>query len=303
MSIVTSQQLTRYVEQFGRTEVTFNKQVISATGLTARGVYLKVQDRQWPCVVFSSSMTAAKVIAGVKTTFFNSLRQGGGKLSLRWCFKVPQETELVTFYVSCHASGFTPYNPENPDVQLITLEYTQRPPDDLIMILGSLLEATTNSQRRREVRVPISPENMKKLGIETREATLSINGNAHRGILRDLSFGGARILLPSVPKNATGSTVTMKIAKGEQAGELFLLGTVRRVEPVGGRRDVSVVAVEYVRDTPMSYKLLINSYISSQRKGSTEETSAAPPARRDQSADFPEEDDGEDQQGGSPPDG
>ena len=78
--------------------MTFNKQVIGATGLVARGVYLKVQDRQWPCVVFSSSMTAAKVIAGVKTAFFNSLRQGGSKLSLRWCFKVPQETEPITFY-------------------------------------------------------------------------------------------------------------------------------------------------------------------------------------------------------------
>ena len=188
-------------------------------------------------------------------------------------------------------------------MQLITLEFAQRPPDDLIMILGSLLEATANSQRRREVRVPISPENMKKLGIETREATLSISGNAHRGILRDLSFGGARILLPSVPQNAVGSTVTMKIAKGEQAGELFLLGTVRRVEQVGGRRDVSVVAIEYVRDPPMSYKLLINSYISSQRKGSTEEAVPAPAARRDDPAGFPEEEDGEDQQGGSAPDG
>lgn len=306
--MVTIQQLTRYIEHYGQTEVTFTKQVISATGLVSRGVYMKLTDRQVPCVVFSASMTAAKVIAGVKTSFFNTLRQTGSKLSLRWCFKVPQEAEPITFYVSCQATGFTPYNPGNPDEQLITLDYTQRPPDDLIMILGNLLEATANSQRRRDERVTITPDSMKKLGIESREAVLSINGKPYRGILRDLSFGGANIVLHAVPKSASGSTVTMKISKGEQGGELLLLGVIRRIEKVGRRNDIDidVVAVEYVRDTPLSYKLLINSYLS-QRKGGAEAAAPAPqssapqappaPAREAPSppaeADFPEEESGD----------
>src|SRR5271157_4322955 len=65
MSIVTSQQLTRYYEQYKTTDVTFNKQVITALGLVAKGVYLKIQDRQLPCIVFSSSMASARVIASV----------------------------------------------------------------------------------------------------------------------------------------------------------------------------------------------------------------------------------------------
>lgn len=308
MSMVTIQQLTRYIEHYGQTEVTFTKQVISATGLVSRGVYMKLTDRQIPCVVFSASMASAKVIAGVKTAFFNTLRQTGNKLSLRWCFKLPQETEPIMFYVSCQATGFTPYNPGNPDEQLITLDYTQRPPDDLIMILGNLLEATANSQRRRDERVTITPETMKKLGIESREAVLSINGKPYRGILRDLSFGGANIVLHAVPKSASGSTVTMKISKGEQGGELLLLGVIRRIEKVGGRNDIDVVAVEYVRDTPLSYKLLINSYLS-QRKGGADVSAAAaqapapqastapaqeaPSAPRPAGAEFPEEEGGE----------
>lgn len=307
MSMVTSQQLTHYFEQYGQTEVTFTKQVISATGLVARGVYLKLVDRQLPCVVFSSSMCGAKVIAGMKAAFFTALRQTGNKLSLRWCFKVPQETEPIMFYASCHAAGFTPYNPENPDLQLITLEYTQRPPDDLIMILGGLLDATANFKRRKDERILMNPESMKKMGIETRDAVLSINGRHHRGVLRDLSFGGAKVLMPSMPRNVEGSTVTLKIAKGEeQTGELFLLGVIRRVEQVGGRTDISIVGVEYVREPPLSYKMLINSYLGSQRKPGTEsavksategadaerpawETPAAEaPAPHSATADFPE---------------
>ncbi|HEY9595979.1 MAG TPA: PilZN3 domain-containing protein, partial [Spirochaetia bacterium] len=65
MSIVTSQQLARYYQEYRTTDVTFNKQVIGATGLVARNVYLKIQDRQIPCTVFSSSMSNARLIATI----------------------------------------------------------------------------------------------------------------------------------------------------------------------------------------------------------------------------------------------
>jgi hypothetical protein len=291
MSIVTTQQLTRFFELFGKTEVTFNKQVLVATGLVSKNVFLKVLDRQWPCVVFSSSMTGSRVIVTVKEPLLTALDKANNRLSLRWCFKVPEKPEPITFFVSCNAGGFTPYDPQNQEVQLLTLEFTQRPPDDLISILGSLLDASANSQRRREERVPITPESMKKLGLETREAILSLSGTAHRGILRDLSFGGAKVLTSSITATAVGSTVTLRIAKGEGGGELLLLGVIRRVDEVGGRKDIVVVAVEYPRDTPMSYKLLINSYISTQRKASPEPSARKPAAAPTQvdSASFPEE--------------
>ena len=129
MSIVTTQQLARYFEQYKATEVTFNKQVLAATGLVTKNVYLKVLDRQWPCVVFSSSMAAARVIVNVKEAFLTALRKANNRPYLRWCFKVAENPEPIAFYVSCHPAGFTPYDPQNAEVQLLTLEYTQRPPE------------------------------------------------------------------------------------------------------------------------------------------------------------------------------
>ena len=293
MSIVTSQQITRYFEQYAKNEVTFNRQVLSATGLVTKNVHLKVLDRQWPCVVFSSSMSAARVIVNVKEALLTALRKANNRPYLRWCFKLPDQSEPIAFFVSCHTGGFTPYDQENADVQLLSLDYTQRPPDDLIMILGGLLDANANAQRRKEERIPMTPEVMKKLGLATKQAILSVNGAAHRGILRDLSFGGANILTSSITPSAAGSTATLRIARGEQGGELLLLGVIRRVDEVGGRKDIVAVAVEYPRDPPMSYKLLLNSYLSTQRAASREAApqdarKAAPPAQGAAGA-FPEE--------------
>jgi len=296
MSIVTTQQLSRFYEQYASTEVTFNKQVLIATGLISKNVYLKVLDRQWPCVVFSSSMKSSRVIMSVKEMFLVALRKANNRLSLRWCFKLADKPEPITFFVSCHAAGFTPYDPQDKEVQLLTLEFTQRPPDDLIGVLGGLQDATANAQRRKADRIPVTPENMKKLGLETREAILSLNGKPHRGMLRDLSFGGATILTSAITAAAVGSNVTLRIARGEQGGELLLLGVIRRVDEVGGRKDIVMVALEYPREPPMSYKLLINTFISSARKTGLEAPQPAqkPDAAEPQPAsaggsDFPEE--------------
>ena len=279
MSTITSQQLTKFYEQYRETEVTFNRQVIAATGLIPRNLYLRVADRQLPCTVFSSSLASARVIANVKAEFFLDLRRPNTRLALHWCFKQPDKIEPITFFVPCHATGFTHFNVQNPGVQMMTLEFTQRPPNDLIEILGTLLEANWNSQQRREERVLITPENLKKLGMESRDAFLLIEGAARPCILRDLSFMGAEVLASGLSDSDTGRVISLKIAKEEQAVEITLPGTITRVEDAGGRKDIVVVAIEYSMDTPISYKLLINSFLTSARKArKNAEDSAGSPA-------------------------
>jgi len=266
MSIVTTQQLARYYERFKNTDVTFNRQVISAVGLAAKGVYLKAQDRQLSCTVFSSSMTSARVVASVPGRMMAALKQPTARLSLRWCFKLPDKVEPMTFFVACRPTGFTHYAVQGPDVHFITLEFTQRPPDDLILILGSLLEAKFNSQKRKDERIVLNPETMKKLGLETREATLVVEGRASKCVLRDLSFSGATVLATGNAGALADRAVTLKFFPGDQSPELAIAGRINRADEVGGRRGILAVSIEYTGDPPMSYKLLINSYVSTFRR-------------------------------------
>jgi len=278
MSIVTSQQLTRYYEQYKTTDVTFNKQVITALGLVAKGVYLKIQDRQLPCIVFSSSMASARVIASVPGAVMAAFKQANNRLALRWCFKLPEKVEPITFFVTCRPTGFTHYAVQGPDVQFVTLEFTQRPPDDLIQILGSLLEANANSQRRKDERITITPETLKKLGLESREAAVLVEGASHKCILRDLSFSGAKVVVSGSAQAFTDKDVSLKFTRSEQTPEMTLSAAVARVDEVGGRSDILAVSMRYTSDPPMSYKLLINSYVSTTRKAAQEAPAPSVPA-------------------------
>jgi hypothetical protein len=280
MSIITSQQLVQYYERYRETEVTFNKQVITATGLIPRNMYLRVQDRELPCTVFSSSMASARVIANVKANYFLDLKRPNTRLALRWCFKQQDKVEPITFFVPCRVTGFTHFNVQKPGVQMMTLVFTQKPPNDLVEILGGLLEANWNSQQRREERIPITPENMKKLGMDSRDAVLRVGETSRACLLRDLSFIGAEVLASGLTESDSGRPASLNIAKGEQATDMTLQGTITRVEEVGGRRDIKAVAIEYGTDTPISYKLLVNSFLATRKASRDGEAGPAPASAR-----------------------
>ncbi len=276
MSIVTSQQLARYFEQYRATEVTFNKEVIDATGLLTRNVYLKVADQQWPCIIYACSLKGAKVIASVKNAFFNSLRQSNSHVSLRCCFRLPDKTDPISFFVPSHAAGFTPYNPQNPDVQIIGLEFTQRPPDDLILILGTLLEANATAKRRKEERIILTAESLKKLGLESRESLVTVDDVPRRCLLRDLSFSGAKVLVAGGARDLDQKSVTLRILKGEQGDEISLAGAVKRIEEVEGRSDILALGIQFTAEPPISYKIIISGYLSAARKTTTGPAAPAP---------------------------
>jgi hypothetical protein len=268
MSIITSQQLTRFFELYGKTEVTFNRQVIDATGLIPNNVHLRIADQQWPCIIYSSSMIGARVIAGVKTAFYESLQQVNNHASLRYCFKLAEKADPIPFFVSGKITGYSQYNPKNPDVQLISMEFTQRPPDDLIQILGVLLEANANAQRRRDERIVLSPENIKKLGLEPKDTFVYVENVPRKCIVRDLSFGGAKILMTGIAKFLDKKKASLKLLRADTSEEMQIPGEILRVENVEGRKDIVVIALKYTEDPPMNYKLMINGYLTAVRKGS-----------------------------------
>ena len=82
--------------------------------------------------------------------------------------------------------------------------------------------------------------------------------------------------MPGLLQSSLGKQVTLRIPKGDQVAEMSLRGVVRRVDEVGGRKDILVIGIEYAGDSPMGYKLLINSFLNTTRKVSAEADGKAP---------------------------
>lgn len=271
MPVTTSQQLSNYFEEFSGTEVTFTKEVIQATRLNPSGVHLRCLGDQWPCVVYSSSMTSARIIANLQPSLNETLRKANNSVSLRFSFSEPDKPEPMSFFVKAKTAGFTPYGKEKPSLYFANLTFSQRPPDDLISIIGGMLEAKENSKRRAEWRLPLSAAIVKKIGIVLNRTWVTSDQGRKPAILRDISFSGCKAIVADASDKSLNKRVTVNLTFQEPDEVFEIAAKVCRLDPVDGHEDIAVVGFQYDEERiPMAYKLRINTVIRSQRNNAGE---------------------------------
>lgn len=279
MAVTTSQQITRYYEQFRTVDVTFTKEVIRATLLYTKQVFIKALGYQWPCIVYSSSMVGAKIIVNMTKSLRETVQKANNMVSLRYSFLQKDKADPLSFFVSAKITGSTPYGNQKPDLHFLTLTYTQRPPDDLIEILGRLLEAHSTSKRRKETRIPVTADSARKMGINPKDVLVYIEGVPRRCIIRDISFGGAKLIILGVAKFLVDKKAILRLQVTEDDSYLDIEGTVIRFEAVEGRNDIAAIAVQFNEDTvPVTYKMLLSTYLRSAKISDAEPSEQQQPA-------------------------
>lgn len=263
MALLTTQRITRYYEMFREVDVIFTKEVISTLGLLTKNVYLKHQGRQIPCVIYSTSMMGAKIIANVKSDTFARLHSSNGALSLRFSFRQPDKPYPLSFYVPCKIAGFRPYGEADAELNFVSLAFPQRPSDDLIALLGGLLETNVNSKQRKEERIVITAESARKLGLKQREAVVYIQNVARKCVVRDLSFSGARLIVPGYAKFLLEKPASLRLEFEDDSEGALLSGKVIRIDTVAAHDDIAAIAILFDEGgVPLSYKKRISDYLT-----------------------------------------
>jgi hypothetical protein len=179
---------------------------------------------------------------------------------LRYGFKNPDKSEPVVFFTNVKIKSWNRYNNgAKNDLYFMTLEFTKRPPEDLVEILGRFLEANVNSQKRRDERITVNEVSIKKLGFSSCNAIVAVDKIDRKCLIRDLSFGGAQVLLPGVAKFLENKPIVLRLSVEETGQMLIFPGKIVRVEPLSGRRDITQTSLQFDDATvPHQYKVLIN---------------------------------------------
>lgn len=262
MGISTSLQISRYYDFFRDKEIVFTKANLQLLKIDPRQIYLKCGGGQWPCIINSSSLQSTKIIIGKASGAYTLLEKNPKMpVSLRFCF-FSQENAPIYFFVNCLVDKIQDYTHTN-ELALITLNFSQRPPDDLILRIGEVLEANENFVNRREDRINITKESIRSLGIEKEEGIAFIENVPRRCIMKDLSFNGAKILCVGIPKFLINKTIGLRINFVDTNDIVVVYGTIVRSDFMEGRKDITVVHIKFDSDkVPMPYKIHINNYIT-----------------------------------------
>lgn len=268
MGIITNQQLTKYYDLYRDTEVTFSKEIIRTLHLDPRQIYIKCPTGQWPCIINSTSLSNAKIILGTKEGgAYTALKEikDKGTVNLRYCF-IQNDAQPVMFFVTAKVSNIEPYI-NSKDLAVITLTFTQRPPDDLIENIGKLLEANINAVKRREERIVLTEDTKRKLGITHLETIIQVQGIPRNGILRDVSFSGSKVILKGLAAYIKDKDCAVRIEFDEPREVINIPGKIVATEIVGERKDIVAACVKYDENSiPITYKMHINNYLTTLRK-------------------------------------
>jgi hypothetical protein len=225
-------------------------------------VHLKCGGDFWPCVVYSSSFEGAKIVANIKSGLLNKLQAANNAASLRFCFTNSETNQPVTFFVSVRVGASSPYK-DSKDMAMFTLQFTQRPPDDLIQIMGRLLDANVNSVKRKNERILLTSETIRRLKILPKETAAFVQGVPRPCILREISFAGAKLVIMGIAKFLMEKESSLRIDFEDPKESFLIKGKLSSAEPVEGRQELLAVDIEFVeQQIPLGYKIRLNDFVS-----------------------------------------
>lgn len=266
MGIENTNKISRYYDYFRDKEVVFTKANLNFLRIDPRQIYLKCNGGQWPCIINSTSLQMSKVIVGTSSGVYVEInKKKESPVSLRFCF-IDENGQPIYFFVNCTVTEIKQYQ-GSQELAIVTLTFTQRPPDDLISKIGEFVEVNENFNIRKEERIGINKNSMRELGILKEESVIFIANVPRRCILKDISFGGARVMLLGIPKFLQDKLVQLRILFSDTNEQVALNGTVVNAVFMEGRKDISIVNIQFnANEIPMSYKFHVNRYITSYQK-------------------------------------
>ena len=262
MGVLTSQRIGLLFDRFKDIPVTFTKEIIQVTGLITQQIHLKCGNDFWPCVVYAASFETAKVVANTKTGLLGKLQASNNLVSLRFCFRPPGESNTVTFFIAGRILASAPYG-NSGDVDMFTIQFSNRPPDDFIEIVGRILDANVNSTKRKDVRIPMTVDNLRRLNILSTETAVFIERVPRKCILRDLSFSGTKIIMMGITKFLLDKEAAVRIDFNDPRESFTIKGKFVRAEQVEGKKEMVALGLGYDETAvPMGYKIRLNDMLS-----------------------------------------
>jgi hypothetical protein len=290
MGIINTQRVEAFYNTFKGIDITFTKDMIQVTGLITEQVHLKCGSDFWPCVFFSTSFQGAKIVANIKSGLIDKLQKANNSISLRYCFKNLDDGTPLTFFVAGRVLGVAPYKNSN-DVSLLSIQFTQRPPDDLIEIIGRVLDANVNSTKRKDEKILITNDSQRKLKLLSKETVAFIQEVPRRCILRELSFYNAKVVMLGVAKFIVDKEIALRFDFDDPRESFLVKGKFVSSEEVEGKQEMIALSMDYDEThIPMGYKIRINEYMNAVRAVERErEPVVKQKAKTEKSAEIPEE--------------
>lgn len=261
MALITSQQLNQYYDEHRDSEIVLSKDIIQALALDPLQVYVRCGGDQWPCIINSTSFMQVKIIISTKSEAFKAIAQKDPPpVSVRFGF-FQASGQSLAFFIAGKVDSISQY-PGGSDLAIVTIKYTQKPPEDFIEIVGRVLDANAKAVRLRDEKIVMNADVRSKLNMGSENPIVVIQKVPRKCVLISLSFGGAQVALPGIAKFIVNKTACIQLDFDSPHETISVNGVVKSVDSFAGRNDVVSANIDFDdSNVPISYKIRLNEYM------------------------------------------
>lgn len=281
MSLVSQHKLNILFEKYRDREIAFTKSMMHLTRLDPANIYVKVKSTVIHCIIYSCSMKSVKVIVNLSQDDFAQIQTAKNLVNIRFSFKPKasaKRQDPIVFFIPSLVKGFNKFEINKKNAFLISADFVQKPPDDLIEILGRTIEVAENFEKRKNIRIPINDTIIKEIGFVSGKVVSIIDNIKRPSIIKNISSGGCLIILSCVPKFLVGKDISIQLVHKDSMSIVVLYGKVLRFESIENRTDIFGLGISFYEDKiPFVYKELLSDYLD------TLERKLASQKNRDQS--------------------
>ena len=264
MSTQTRHKCDEYYRLYLEHDVSLTKDIITKMNLIPNKNYLRYGGENIPCILYSTSMIRARIIAQLKSSVCEKIGLGNKTASLCLAFKREKKQDPVTLYINAKIAGFTPYKSDIPGVNFVTLKYMNKPPDDFIFKLGEIISSSTTSKKRKEQRINLDDEKAKRMQLQTDKIWVICEGKQIPCVLKDISFSGAKIITKRNKEPFLNKQVKLILNISSLEGISAMIGKVVHCEEITINNNIKLIALGIAFDKasiPDSYKEWVKGFI------------------------------------------
>jgi len=245
MTVLGSAVLQTFFQDYLDTDLTYTKEVTRGLGLLASEATLRWQGESLVCRVHSSSFRTAKVVVQVSAEKARAF--GGATAILTLAFLHPKTGKKESVPITGITQVLQSHTGATGVTLLVGLTFTHRPADTFLETQGAYLALKKEANQRREERIPVNQENRSALGLAQLNTTVVIDHIERKCMFRDVSYGGARVLLTGVAAFLVNKPFVLALPLEGQV-PLDVPGTIVRAEAIEGHKGLAVIALAYDAD-------------------------------------------------------
>lgn len=248
MGILGNTQILAFYKEFQHRELSYTREVAGSLGLLYESPTLKIAGENFACLVHSLSFSAARIVLRVPSVQIEELRTGTRVGILRISFQAGLRSEVEEFTLSgkftfqSHKAGS-----DGTTLLLVRLDFNHRPPEGLIEIQGRYLKLRSDAELRKDLRITVDEATLRLMGMKSSRADMVIDQIPRKCVLREVSFGGATVILGGVAKflGEREFRLSLDLSSGSPVD---VPGKIIRAEPLEGYKAMAVLGLSHHED-------------------------------------------------------